>query len=83
MQMVERHKQQAVIMHSALTIYGIIYAILQHVKSSTSDLTNVAVTCSTLSGSAINMLWCEQSSLSSLIMCLPQDTWRQRKISLL
>ncbi|KAG1778223.1 hypothetical protein EV702DRAFT_1277964 [Suillus placidus] len=62
-------------MHNALKIDDIIYAILQHVKSSKRDLVNVAMTCSKFSDPALNMLWCEQSSLAPLIMCLPQDTW--------
>jgi hypothetical protein len=74
-QTVEHQQQlQLPIMYHALENDDIIYNILQHVKSST-DLVNVAMTCSTLSDPALNMLWCEQSSLGRLIMCLPQDTW--------
>ncbi|KAG2335598.1 hypothetical protein BDR05DRAFT_1063828 [Suillus weaverae] len=62
-------------MHNALQIDDIIYAILRYVKSSKTDLVNVAMTCSKFSDTALNMLWCEQSSLAPLIMCLPQDTW--------
>ncbi|KAG2041371.1 hypothetical protein BDR03DRAFT_1089209 [Suillus americanus] len=62
-------------MHSALTVDDIVYNILQHVKSSKTDLVNVAMTCSTLSHPALDMLWREQSSLGPLVMCLPQDTW--------
>jgi hypothetical protein len=69
------HQQQLSIMHHALETDDIIHTILQHVKSSTTDLINVAMTCSKLSDPALNMLWCEQSSLAPLIMCLPQDTW--------
>ncbi|KIK42281.1 hypothetical protein CY34DRAFT_12482 [Suillus luteus UH-Slu-Lm8-n1] len=61
-------------MHHALKIYDIIYAILQHLESSTTDLVNVAMTCSKFSDPALNILWREQSSLAPLIMCLPQDT---------
>jgi hypothetical protein len=69
------HQQQLSIMHHALEIDDIIYNILRHVKSSKTDLVNVAMTCSKFSDPALNMLWCEQSSLTPLIMCLPQDTW--------
>ncbi|KAG1865446.1 hypothetical protein DFJ58DRAFT_864448 [Suillus subalutaceus] len=62
-------------MHRALESEDIIYAVLEHVKSSAKDLVNVAMTCSTLAGPALDILWSEQSSLAPLIMCLPQDTW--------
>jgi hypothetical protein len=62
-------------MHRALESEDIIYAVLEHIKSSTMDLVNVAMTCSTLAGPALNILWSEHSSLAPLIMCLPQDTW--------
>ncbi|KAG1802522.1 uncharacterized protein BJ212DRAFT_1591281 [Suillus subaureus] len=62
-------------MHRALAVGDIVHNILQHVKSSGTDLINVAVTCSTLSDPALNILWLEQSSLGPLVMCLPQDTW--------
>jgi len=71
--MVERY--QLLSMHSALAINDIVHTILQHVKSSGTDLINVAMTCSALSGPALDILWSEQSSLSHLVMCLPQDTW--------
>ncbi|KAG2114505.1 hypothetical protein BD769DRAFT_1489524 [Suillus cothurnatus] len=73
-QKVERY-QPLLIMHSALAINDIVHTILQHVKSSGTDLINVAMTCSALSGPALDILWSEQSSLSHLVMCLPQDTW--------
>jgi hypothetical protein len=72
--MVEHH-QQVLIMHYALEIDDIIYNILQHVKSSKTDLLNVAMICRKFSDPALNMLWCEQYSLTPLIMCLPQETW--------
>ncbi|KAG1803129.1 uncharacterized protein BJ212DRAFT_1304691 [Suillus subaureus] len=62
-------------MHRALESEDIIYSVLEHVKSSAMDLVNVAMTCSTLAGPALNILWSTQSSLAPLIMCLPQDTW--------
>ncbi|KAG2103383.1 uncharacterized protein F5147DRAFT_775931 [Suillus discolor] len=62
-------------MHRIFEFDDIIYAVLQHVKSSGTDLVNVAMTCSRLADSALNILWAEQSSLAPLIMCLPQDTW--------
>ncbi|KAG1817454.1 hypothetical protein EV424DRAFT_1623521 [Suillus variegatus] len=62
-------------MHRVFEFDDIIYAVLQHVKSSATDLVNVAMTCSRLADSALNILWFEQSSLAPLIMCLPQDTW--------
>ncbi|KAG2120270.1 hypothetical protein DEU56DRAFT_984459 [Suillus clintonianus] len=61
-------------MHRALLVDDIIHTILQNLKSSRMDLRNVALTCSTLSAHALDMLWSEQSSLAPLIMCLPQDT---------
>ncbi|KAG1747292.1 hypothetical protein EDD22DRAFT_958260 [Suillus occidentalis] len=63
-------------MHHALKIYGIIDAILQHLESSTTDLVNVAMTCSKFSDPALNILWREQSSLAPLIISLPQDNWK-------
>jgi hypothetical protein len=69
------HQQQLSIMHRVFEFDDIIYAVLQHVKSSATDLVNVAMTCSRLADSALNILWFEQSSLAPLIMCLPQDTW--------
>ncbi|KAG2047231.1 hypothetical protein BDR06DRAFT_1000262 [Suillus hirtellus] len=62
-------------MHRVFEFDDIIYAVLQHVKSSARDLVNVAMTCSRLADSALDILWFEQSSLAPLIMCLPQDTW--------
>ncbi|KAG1803928.1 uncharacterized protein HD556DRAFT_617498 [Suillus plorans] len=62
-------------MHRIFEFDDIIYAVLQHVKSSGTDLVNVAMTCSRLADSALNILWSKQSSLAPLIMCLPQDTW--------
>ncbi|KAG2030837.1 hypothetical protein BDR03DRAFT_1003400 [Suillus americanus] len=62
-------------MHRAFESEDIIYAVLEHVKSSAMDLVNVAMTCSTLAGPALDILWSEQSSLAPLIMCLPQETW--------
>ncbi|KAG1798191.1 uncharacterized protein HD556DRAFT_1534939 [Suillus plorans] len=61
-------------MHRVFECDDIIYAVLQHVKSSATDLVNVAMTCSRLADPALNILWSEQSSLAPLIMCLPQDT---------
>ncbi|KAG1900195.1 uncharacterized protein F5891DRAFT_1034603 [Suillus fuscotomentosus] len=66
-------------MHHIFEFDDIIYAVLQHVKSSGTDLVNVAMTCSRLADSALNILWSEQSSLVPLIMCLPQDTWEVRE----
>ncbi|KAG2030158.1 hypothetical protein BDR03DRAFT_1096096 [Suillus americanus] len=62
-------------MHRALESEDIIYAVLEHVKSSAKDLVNVAMTCSTLAGPALDILWSEQSSLAPLMMCLPRDAW--------
>ncbi|KAG2088668.1 uncharacterized protein F5147DRAFT_726726 [Suillus discolor] len=63
-------------MHNALKVNDIVYAILQHVKSSKSDLRNMAMTCSTFSNLALDMLWSQQDSLIPLIQCLPRDTWK-------
>jgi hypothetical protein len=69
-QILEHHQHwQLSIRHkaaNALKINDIIYDILQHAKSSKTDLINVAMTCSEFSD--LNMLWCEQSSLAPLIM---------------
>ncbi|KAG2133246.1 uncharacterized protein EDB93DRAFT_1107627 [Suillus bovinus] len=62
-------------MHRCFESDDIIYAVLEHVKSSGTDLVNVAMTCTRLAGPALNILWSEQSSLGPLIMCLPKDTW--------
>ncbi|KAG2134471.1 hypothetical protein DEU56DRAFT_913659 [Suillus clintonianus] len=62
-------------MHRAILNDDIFHIILQNVKTSPTDLRNVALTCSTLSAPALDMLWCEQSNLAHLIMCLPEDTW--------
>ncbi|KIK36543.1 hypothetical protein CY34DRAFT_94197 [Suillus luteus UH-Slu-Lm8-n1] len=62
-------------MHRALQSEDIIHAILEHIKYSSTDLINVAMTCSQLAGPALDILWYEQPSLVPLIMCLPQDTW--------
>ncbi|KAG1832342.1 hypothetical protein DFJ58DRAFT_870672 [Suillus subalutaceus] len=66
-------------MHRDLESEDIIYAVLEHVKSSVKDLVNMAMTCSTLAGPTLDILWSEQSSLAPLIMCLPQDTWKVAK----
>jgi hypothetical protein len=62
-------------MHRALESEDIIYAILEHVKYSSTILVNIAMTCSRLAGPALDILWREQPSMVPLIMCLPQDTW--------
>ncbi|KIK45318.1 hypothetical protein CY34DRAFT_78101, partial [Suillus luteus UH-Slu-Lm8-n1] len=62
-------------MHRALQSEDIIHAVLEHIKYSSTDLINVAMTCSQLAGPALDILWSEQPSLVPLIMCLPQDTW--------
>ncbi|KAG1799218.1 uncharacterized protein HD556DRAFT_1231676 [Suillus plorans] len=62
-------------MHNALKVNEIVYYILQHVKSSKSDLRNMAMTCSAFSNLALDMLWSQQDSLTPLIQCLPRDTW--------
>ncbi|KAG0707369.1 hypothetical protein DFH29DRAFT_1076400 [Suillus ampliporus] len=61
-------------MHRALLVDDIVHTILQNVTSAT-DLTNFASTCSAVSSPALDILWCAQSSLGPLIMCLPQDAW--------
>ncbi|KAG1813058.1 hypothetical protein EV424DRAFT_1557643 [Suillus variegatus] len=63
-------------MHNALRVNEIVYAILQHVKSSKSDLRNMAMTCSAFSNLALDMLWSQQDSLAPLTQCLPRDTWK-------
>jgi hypothetical protein len=70
----EQH-QQLSIMHRALECEDIIYAVLEHVKYSSTDLLNIAMTCSRFAGPVLDIIWSEQSSLVPLIMCLPQDTW--------
>ncbi|KAG1758877.1 hypothetical protein EDD22DRAFT_996804 [Suillus occidentalis] len=62
-------------MHRALESEDIIYAVLEHVKYSSTDLLNIAMTCSRFAGPVLDILWSEQSSLVPLIMCLPQDAW--------
>ncbi|KAG1865641.1 hypothetical protein C8R48DRAFT_705514 [Suillus tomentosus] len=74
MQMIEGY-QQLFIMHNALKVNDIIYAILQHVKSSKPDLLNMVMTCSTFSNLALDMLWSQQDNLTPLVQCLPRDTW--------
>ncbi|KAG2136599.1 uncharacterized protein EDB93DRAFT_1253894 [Suillus bovinus] len=66
--------QQFSIMHHALKVNDIVYEILQHVKSK-SDLLNMAMTCSTFSSHALDMLWHQQDNLTPLVKCLPRDTW--------
>ncbi|KAG2088674.1 uncharacterized protein F5147DRAFT_44534 [Suillus discolor] len=63
-------------MHNAIKVNDIVYYILQHVKSSKSDLRNMAMTCSTFSNLALDMLWSQQDSLTPLFKCLPRDTWK-------
>ncbi|KAG2140956.1 uncharacterized protein EDB93DRAFT_1295301 [Suillus bovinus] len=53
-------------MHHALKVDYIVYEILQHVKPSKSDLLNMAMTCSTFSSIALDMLWCQQDNLTPL-----------------
>ncbi|KAG1733908.1 uncharacterized protein EDB91DRAFT_1225893 [Suillus paluster] len=65
-------------MHRALLVDDIVYAILQNVTSSATDIINFASTCSAVSPPALNILWRRQSNLGPLIMCLPQDTWEVR-----
>jgi hypothetical protein len=60
-------------MHRAFDSEDIIYSVLNYIKSSRTDLKNVAMTCSRLSAPALDILWSAQSSLVPLIMCLPQD----------
>ncbi|KAG0707365.1 hypothetical protein DFH29DRAFT_897056 [Suillus ampliporus] len=62
-------------MHRALLVDDIVHTILQNVTLSATDLINFASTCSAVSSPALNILWCAQSSLGPLIMCLPQDAW--------
>ncbi|KAG1904914.1 uncharacterized protein F5891DRAFT_719103 [Suillus fuscotomentosus] len=62
-------------MHNALKVNEIVYTILEHVKSSKSDLRNMAMTCSAFSNIALDMLWSQQDSLTPLFRCLPRDTW--------
>ncbi|KAG2131587.1 uncharacterized protein EDB93DRAFT_1108057 [Suillus bovinus] len=62
-------------MHHALKVNDIVYEILQYVKHSKSDLRSMAMTCSTFSSPALDMLWCQQDNLIPLVKCLPQDTW--------
>ncbi|KAG1729616.1 uncharacterized protein EDB91DRAFT_1338973 [Suillus paluster] len=63
-------------MHRALLVDDIVRAILQNVTSSATDVINFASTCSAISSPALDTLWCTQSNLGPLIMCLPQDTWK-------
>jgi hypothetical protein len=60
-------------MHRAFDSEDIVYSVLKYLEP--KDLKNMAMTCSRLAGSALDILWSEQSSLVPLIMCLPQDTW--------
>ncbi|KAG1724347.1 hypothetical protein EDB19DRAFT_2043511 [Suillus lakei] len=61
-------------MHRALLIHDIVSTILIHVTSPT-DLINFARTCSAVSDTPLDILWRQQSNLTPLIMCLPEDTW--------
>jgi hypothetical protein len=70
----EQH-QQLSIMHRALESEDIIYAVLEHIKYSSTDLLNIAMTCSRFAGPVLDILWSEQPSLVPLIRCLPEDTW--------
>ncbi|KAG1726186.1 uncharacterized protein EDB91DRAFT_1254446 [Suillus paluster] len=63
-------------MHRALLVDDIVCTILQNVTSSATDVINFASTCSAISSPALDTLWCTQSNLGPLIMCLPQDTWK-------
>ncbi|KAG1741009.1 hypothetical protein EDB19DRAFT_753679 [Suillus lakei] len=65
-------------MHRALLIHDIVATILQHVTSPT-DLINFARTCSAMSDPPLNILWREQSCLTPLIMCMPEDIWETRE----
>ncbi|KAG1732019.1 uncharacterized protein EDB91DRAFT_1226827 [Suillus paluster] len=62
-------------MHRALLVDDIVHAVLQNVTSAT-DVINFASTCSAVSSPALDILWCTQSNLGPLIMCLPEDTWK-------
>jgi hypothetical protein len=70
------HHQQLSIMHRAFESDDIIYSVLEHLKSSPTDLVNVATTCSRLAGPALDILWSKQSSLVPLVKCLPRDAWK-------
>ncbi|KAG2143173.1 hypothetical protein BD769DRAFT_1037592 [Suillus cothurnatus] len=65
-------------MHRALLSDDILTSILQHVSSPT-DLINFASTCSAVSDTPLDKIWRVQSSLTPLIMCLPEDTWEIRE----
>lgn len=65
-------------MHRALLVNDIVYTVLQHVKSSATDMIHFACTYSALSSPALDILWRVQFNLGPLIMCLPQDTWEIR-----
>jgi hypothetical protein len=67
------HHQLLSIMHRAFDSEDIIYSVLEYLKSSPNDLKNLAVTCSRLSGPALDILWAEQSGFGPLFMCLPRD----------
>ncbi|KAG1759469.1 hypothetical protein EDD22DRAFT_955869 [Suillus occidentalis] len=60
-------------MHRAFDFDDIIYSVLKYLEG--KDLKNVAMTCRMLSAPALNILWFKQTSLVSLITCLPQDAW--------
>ncbi|KAG1731995.1 uncharacterized protein EDB91DRAFT_1226799 [Suillus paluster] len=62
-------------MHPALLVDDIVHAILQNVTRAT-DVIKFASTCSAISSPALDILWCTQSNLGPLIMCLPEDTWK-------
>jgi hypothetical protein len=60
-------------MHRAFDSEDIIHSILAYLKSSPKDLKTLAVTCSRLSGPALDSLWAEQYSFGRLFMCLTPD----------
>ncbi|KAG2745572.1 hypothetical protein P692DRAFT_20955116 [Suillus brevipes Sb2] len=60
-------------MHRAFDSEDIIHSILAYLQSSPKDLKTLAVTCSRLSGPALDSLWAEQYSFGPLFMCLTPD----------
>lgn len=45
------------------------------------DLVSLAVTCRGLTDTVLNVLWKNQSSLTVLLKCFPNDLWTMRSVS--
>ena len=72
-------------MHSCLRIPEILSNIFSYIfdspPSSTVALAYLAITCRDFREPALDLLWRSQSSLSSLIKCLPSDAILKEDVS--